>query len=172
MHEQLELRLQEIDWPYETLVRVEITQGGASVWLDVDLPEIEDLPTETVRVSANGRRLLRKSKSSTAVRKEYAPHVHGICFRLIGESFAALPRPEKVVVSGYSQRIDASTGRERDDYLLSVRAGRDALAEIDFMALEGIDPIAALERLDLKRNMTKTGIFRPIDPFDCSVESD
>ncbi|MEJ3721808.1 hypothetical protein WGM54_28375, partial [Paenibacillus polymyxa] len=113
----LEEQLQDIVWPRETLVSFDVLEEGRLLVLDVDLPEIEDLPHRVASVPSRGLKLTVKSLSPTRLQQLYMAHVHGIAFRLIGESFAALPLVETVVLSGYSQRRDPVTGRLRDDYL-------------------------------------------------------
>lgn len=155
-----------IEWPRETNVSFEIEVGERTVYLDVDLPEIEDLPKEVASVAGRGLRLVVKERSVTQVRRDYAQHLHAVLFRLIGEVFAVLPSIERVVISGYSQRVDTATGRVNDEYLISARVARGAWCGIDFTALEQVDLAAAFERFELRRDMTKTGIFRAIEPFE------
>jgi len=46
-----------------------------------------------------------------------------------------------------------------------VRVGREAWSEINFEMLPMIDVVEALAQFDLRRNMSKTGVFKPIEPF-------
>ncbi|SDA83663.1 Protein of unknown function [Pseudomonas sp. NFPP33] len=165
MEAWLEYTLQDICWPRETDISLELLDGGDCVVLDVDLPEIEDMPTATASVPSRGLKLSVKELSATAIQKLYMSHVHAIAFRIIGETFAALPKATKVVLSGYSQRPDKATGRITDEYLFSVRVDRGAWSDIDFGGLANIDVVEALTRFDLRRQMTKTGSFKAIEPF-------
>ena len=69
------------------------------------------------------------------------------------------------VVSAYTQGVNAGTGASEDHYLYSVIVERDEWNQIDFGALGRVDPVAALDGFQLRRSMTKTGIFKPIEPF-------
>src|SRR3546814_16250109 len=91
-------------------------------------------------------------------------HVHGIGFRIVGESFAALPSAQRVTLSGFSQRNDPATGQVRDDYLYSVSVERHDWARIDLSALEMIDIVESLAPFELRRQMTTTGTFTPLPP--------
>ena len=162
----LAAELSDLDWPRETLVDFDIDLASQGVYLDVDLPEIEDIPAHSAEFGARNRRLLIKDKSDRQRREEYARHIHGIILRLAGVVLGLLPGIERVVVSGYSQRLDSATGHINDDYLLSVAIDKARFAELNFEQLEQVDPIAALERFDLRREKTKTGIFRPVTPID------
>jgi len=157
-------RLLAMKWPRETSVSLQVRDAG-TVWLDVDLPPPDEMPTQTARPAARGLRILLADKSDTQLRRDYMTHVHGVLFRLVGESFHALPTLGEVVASGYTQRPDPATGRPRDDYLVSVRITRKSWEEIDFTRLEAVDVVAAFDRFELRRDMTKTGIFRPIEPL-------
>ncbi|MEM7588058.1 MAG: DUF4236 domain-containing protein, partial [Acidobacteriota bacterium] len=120
MAKSLSIALSELAWPLETNVNFDFLDAGRQVLLDVDLPEIEDVSRVVARVAANGKRILEKRKSQTALRREYAEHVHAIGFRLVGEVFRSLPCVVSVVASAYSQRVDKALGSINDDYLYSV----------------------------------------------------
>lgn len=165
MENFLEENLQSIVWPRETIVSTEILDDGKSVFVDVDLPELEDMPTKTASVPQRGYKLSVKEMSATQVQRLYMRHIHGIGFRIIGETFSALPNAQEVVLSAYSQRPDRSTGHVADEYLYSVRVNRASWAHINFDNLQSLDVVEALSQFDLKRNMTKTGVFKPIEPF-------
>jgi hypothetical protein len=164
MERVLEDRLSALDWPRTTAVSYQVRDEGQRLWLDVDLPEIEDMPTERASPAARGLKLNIRSKSDTQVRREYMQHIHGVLFRIVGEVFRALPTLVEVVASGYSQRQDPTTGHTRDDYLVSARITRRDWSELNFQHLDAVDVVASFERFELRRKMTKTGIFTPIEP--------
>jgi len=161
----LEDNFQDIHWPRETAVSFDILEDGRRVLLDVDLPELEQMPSQTATAQVRGLRISLKEMSATAIQKLYMSHVHAVAFRLIGEAFAALPNLQQVVLSGYSQRPDKTTGRVGDEYLFSVQVSRSDWGKIDFNQLSKIDVVESLTRFDLRRQMSKTGIFKPISPF-------
>jgi hypothetical protein len=165
MEVHLENSLSDVQWPRETDVSFEIADGGASVVLDVDLPEIEHMPTKTASVPQRGLKLSVKEISSTKVQKLYAAHVHGIVFRLVGEVFAALPSVKLVVVSGYSQRRGSADGQLRDEYLLSARVRREEWLAIDFAHVASVDPVEALSNFEMRRDLQKSGALREIQPL-------
>ena len=161
-------RIEELTWPRETLIDYQIEHGGKMMFVDVDLPEIEDMPRSQASVPSRGLRLGIRTISDTQNRRNYARHIHGVLFRIIGESFASFPRMQHVVGSGYSQRINRATGVVADEYLVSVSVDRMSWNRIDFSALDRVDPVEALTRFDLRRRMTRTGIFTTIEPFAAS----
>lgn len=161
--DRFETRLAAIGWPRETLVSYETSRSELQA--DVDLPELEAMPTETARVMKQEMRVLMSVKGEQERRLDYATHVHSIGFRIAGEAFAAMPGLGSVLISGFSQRQSRATGQVEEEYLYSVRIERSGWERIEFSQLDQIDPVEALTRFDLRRNMTRTGIFRPIIPF-------
>lgn len=166
MQELLEHIFAEIEFPRETLFSFQVEPDGKGAMIDVDLPEIEDLPTEQASIAANGMKLNIKKCSESQLRKNYMNHIHGIGFRVIGQTFISLPTIEKVVCSGYSQRFDKASGQVNDEYLFSVRVKREEWEQINFGNLKEIDLSACLGSFDIRRKMTKTGVFTAIIPFD------
>jgi hypothetical protein len=167
MERFLEATLQDIVWPRETAVSFQITHGKI-VELDVDLPEIEDMPSKTAHAPQRGLRLTIKEVSPTQLSKLYMRHVHAIGFRIIGETFTALPTADHIALSAYSKRPDKATGQLTDQYLYSAIVTRHQWSQLSFDNLSSIDVIEAFGRFELRRNMTKTGIFRAVEPL--SVE--
>lgn len=157
--------LEDIVWPRETLVSFEVRGSGSKLSFDVDLPEIDDLPTKTASVPQRGLRLSVKDIGPTNVQKMYAKHIHSIGFRLLGEAFAMLPTVQEITLSGYSQRKNKATGQENDEYLYSVTVLRTQWHQIDIANLSSIDVLAAFTLFDLRRDMSKTGVFKSIEPF-------
>lgn len=166
MERVLEESLMDIVWPRETSLSSEIRDDGRVVMIDVDLPEIEELPRKTAVVPARGYKLSIKELPATRHQQLYLRHIHGIGFRIIGEAFYVLPKAEEVVLSGYSQRPDKATGAILDQYLYSVRVNRLDWAGMNFANLDDVDPAEALARFDIRREVTKSGLFKAIVPFD------
>lgn len=165
MTEVLKAELDALDWARETLIDFELDKTGKYLKLDVDLPEIETFPTQKARLGLRELRLVITDKSATQIRRNYARHVHGVVLRIIGTAFHTLPSLEELIVSGYSQRPNPATGHIQDDYLFSAKVKRSIFSEINFHHLKEVDPVIALERFELIRDMSKTGIFRPITPL-------
>ena len=166
----LEELLQRITWPRETIVSTELRDNGALVFIDVDLPEREEMPHRTAAVPQRGYKLSVKEMSTNQLLRLYMSHVHGIGFRLIGEIFSALQDSREVVLSAYTQRNSPATGMIQDDYLYSVRVDRAKWSGINFQNLKNIDVVDALTRFELRRNMSKTGVFTAIQPFEVKAE--
>ena len=157
--------LRSIVWPQETTVSFELKDDGKSVHIDVDLPEIEDMPTKTAAMPQRVYKLSVKDFSPTQVQKLYMAHIHGIGFRIIGEVFSSIQGADEVVLSAYSQRPDNRTGNISDEYLYSARVARKDWSKINFRNLKSLDIVEALNQFELRRDMSKTGAFKKIEPF-------
>jgi hypothetical protein len=165
MEQWLEENLGAIEWPRETLVSFDVSSDGCRASIDVDLPEIEDMPKKTASMPARGYKLSIKDMTTTQVQRLYMRHVHGVGFRIIGEVFADLQRVNEVVLSAYSQRVDPATAQVHDDYLYSVRVTREQWARISFDNLDDLDVVEALSRFELRREMTKAGKLKSVEPI-------
>ena len=159
----LGFHLARLHWPRETRVSFEVR--GDEVVLDVDLPEIEDLPATEARVTKRPLGIAHDPLSPRRLRERYMRHVHGVALRLVGETFAWLPGCSRVTLSAYTQRPDKATARIEDAWLFSARVERASWARLDFAHLGRLDPVACLAGFDLRRDMTPTGIFKPVTPF-------
>lgn len=160
---KFEERLTAISWPRETLISYQFLSEEFQA--DIDLPEVEDMPGETAKVLRKDMSIEMTRKGETERRRDYATHVHSIGFRVAGEAFAAMPTLRSVLISGFSQRISSATGREEEEYLYSARIDRSGWEQIDFNRPDVIDPADALARFELRRDMTRTGVFKPIVPL-------
>lgn len=156
--------LNATDWPRETLVSFEVDISQSTVWLDVDLPEIEDMPDKVYAVNGRGTDIVEKPMSQKQSRENYARHVHGCLFRLAGVTLATLPL-DYVVISGFTQRVSKRTGYINDEYIVSCRCSRQQLASVNFAALDTLDPVEALGDAPVIRKMSATFIFQAIEPL-------
>lgn len=166
MHQILEETLCAIIWPRETLVSFEVSGGGSSVGIDVDLPEIEDLPRKTARVPEKGYKLSVKELKGKALQNLYSRHVHGVGFRIIGDVFATLPTVQEVTLSAFTQRDLPATGHRSGTYIYSVRVPRVEWTKINFDNLSAVDIVSAFEQFELRRKIGRNGVLESIVPLD------
>jgi hypothetical protein len=165
MERALEDALDAITWPRATHVRFALDDTGARIIVDVDLPELEDMPSQDAERAARGFKLNVRTRPASEVRDAYARHVHGVLFRVTGTAFHVLPALDEVVISGYSQRRDPATARMRDDHLVSLRVTRAAWSQLDFGALEHLDPVACLATLGCVHDLRADGTLGTIEPL-------
>ncbi len=84
LEERLKVRLAAVSWPRETNVSFDVTENGRQVLLEVDLPEIEEMPRQTFVVARRELRLTSKSASERRVRELYMRHVHAVGLLILG----------------------------------------------------------------------------------------
>ncbi|HMO18500.1 MAG TPA: DUF4236 domain-containing protein [Oligoflexia bacterium] len=161
----LEFIYSNFEFPRETNIDFDFSEDEKTLYIDVDLPEIEDIPNKKAKVNKKEIQLSLENISDTKFRKTYMSFIHSILFHITGVSFYFLPSLNQIVISGYSQRANPATGKIEDEYLLSSKISRDQWISIDFNNLKTVDPVKSFELFETRREMTKTGIFRGITPF-------
>ncbi|WP_067516684.1 DUF4236 domain-containing protein [Endozoicomonas ascidiicola] len=163
MYEVFEDAVQEINWPRETLIAFNFSDCGKQLYIDVDLPEIEDFPAREASIDSS--RLRIKKLSATQQRSLYAHHIGSIGLLLCGVGFNRLPSVRQIVISGFSQRKDSRTGHTNEDYLYSGKMTRRVFSQINFAQLGELDPMKALGLGELRCTLSKTNLFKSIEPF-------
>ncbi|MGL5334627.1 MAG: DUF4236 domain-containing protein [Enterovibrio sp.] len=157
----LDETLQNTDWPRDTTISFEVIPEQSLIKLDVDLPEIEDLPHTTFTLNRQGTEIVEKEMTQKAIREAYARHVHGILLRIIGIALYALPF-ERVNICGFTQRLSKATGNLIDDYIIQCLADRSTIQKMNFSCLDKVDPIEAISMFDPIRKMSTTFVFQSI----------
>jgi len=146
--------------PVEIATQFEYREEQHCLMVDLDLPEIEDLPTQMAVQMANGT-LKVKDKTQKALRMEYTECVFGLAVFVAANLFNVSPAIRLVTVSGYTQRRNKA-GDIADDYILSIKFTREAFAQVDYVAM---DPEAFCLEFENRCNVTATKVFKTIEPF-------
>lgn len=170
MTEVLIAELEQLDWPCETLVDFQLDLDTKQIWIDLGLPAVDSIPLRSAQLASGGQSLQLKTKSIAQRDREYALYTHGVVFRLVGVLLASLPAIDEIIVSGYTPRVNPETGFEQDEYLLSVRVPRQGFSELNFAALEQLDPVHLLAQFILQRDMSSDFHFAAIKPFEPSQD--
>lgn len=165
MQDYLSERLESVPWPRETHISFQLEEEGRKILMDVDLPEIEEMPSQQAHVSGRDLRLVMKDKPQVQQRADYLMHIHAIGFRIIGEVFASLPTVSTIFLSAYSQRLDKKTYQISDEYLYSTRVSRSSWAKVDFANLNALDVIGIFADFEVRRKITKQGTLSAIQPY-------
>lgn len=87
------------------------------VYIDLDLPEIEDLP--------------RKNKSKEELQSDYKNYVFGLSIFISSYIFNISPDIKNIIISGYTQRRD-NIGEIKNVYLYSIKFDRVLLSNINY----------------------------------------
>lgn len=132
-----------------------------ALMVDLDLPEIENLPTQVATQLANGN-LKMKDKTQKTLRAEYAQCVFGLAEFVSSNLFNVSPVIETVVISGYTQRRNKS-GDLVDDYIYSIRFTRDDFYGVNW---DRNNPEVFCMSFENRCNMTTTKVFKAIEPYE------
>ena len=98
--------MNNLELPYDARVNYELEDHV--LYVDLDLPEIENLPTDYPALS--GGKLITKKKTSTQMKEEYAQTVMSLGVFLCANFFNLSPYIETIVMSGFTS--------EKQDYYL------------------------------------------------------
>lgn len=129
--------------------------------VDLDLPEIEDLPQEKL-VQLKSGIVKSKAKTQKELRNEYVQCVFGFCVLVLTSLLSISPAINSMVLSAYTQRPDKN-GDIVDDYIVSMRVPRDRMCGL---RVADFDPKELCLGFEARCKMTQTGIFKTIVPFD------
>ena len=153
--------IQSCELPVEIDIDFDWNQGSGIMMLDVDLPEIEDLP-ESRMIKTDSGGLKEKKKTQAELRGEYATLVFGLAVFISANVFNVSPAIKKIVISGYTQRRNKDS-EISDDYIYSIKFTRDMFEKIDVSIA---DPKAFCLKTDNRCNMTSTSLFKVIKPYE------
>lgn len=150
--------LAELELPVEASAAFQLK--GETLYLDLDLPEIEDIPSQQATLAADGS-VKVKERTQKAARASYATCVFGLGIFMTAMMFNFSPRIRQVVLSAYTQRRDKQ-GNLVDDYIYSVKYLREGFEGRD---LGAVDPEEFFLEFENRCLMTKTKIFKSIEPY-------
>jgi hypothetical protein len=155
--------LGQLEWPRETNIAIELRDKR--LLLDVDLPEIEDMPTARWLPNNGHGTLVVKNVTQKDLAAFYLGHVSSLILRLIGHSFSVSSAIRSVAISAYTQR-SGSTGRVDDEYVAAAEIDRNGWNQIDCSQMSAIDPENLLRRFGAKMEVNSRGVLKVQQPFE------
>lgn len=161
VEERIDRWLDELELPVEFSVQYDYDEARGSLMLDLDLPEIEDLPDEKPVELASGA-IKPSAKTQRELRDEYRTCVLGLAVFFASHMFAASAGIGDVLISGYTQRRDRRTGEREDCYVFSIAFDREAFAD-DRCSRE--DPMSFCEAFRSRINPLASGELKQIEPY-------
>lgn len=157
----LQERFHDMELPVEFSLDLEYDPDRRDLRLDIDLPELEDLPTQKASILKSGRVSIKK-KSRRELRDQYARCVAGLLFFFSGEGFNASPVIATVTASGYTQRVNTRTGHEEDQHVISVRFEREAFSALN---MDRLDPVEAVRGFPHRMDRKRSGELAAVEPL-------
>ncbi|OIJ20345.1 hypothetical protein BKP45_09810 [Anaerobacillus alkalidiazotrophicus] len=161
----LEIFLAELDFPLDTNVSFDIL-SSITACIDVDLPTMEEIPLTKASILKSGKLKVQK-KSQREMREHYAIMIGGTALYLCSYVFSLLPTCETIIISGYTQIQNKATGHVDDQYIYSLKVDKEILYSLNML---DVHPIAAFENFRPKIDVTKTCIFKEIEPYEPTEE--
>ncbi|MFA5546713.1 MAG: DUF4236 domain-containing protein [Sphaerochaetaceae bacterium] len=157
--------LSVVELPVEFSVSFDVLDNGRKIYLDIDLPEIEDFPQKKSRILSTGK-LSLKNKTPKEMKLDYLKSVSGMSIYFASIGFSISPKVEEVIVSGYTQRINKATGNVDDEYVYSVKYDYLRFKDLD---VGNIEPNLTLESFEHRIDSNSQYDLRPIIPFEINV---
>ena len=152
---------QNIDWPFETEASLG-TNDGAHLYINLDLPEQEDL-IETI-IPSLGRNLSiqEKAKPKRQQNEEYFQLVVGQAVFLSANEFAWNPTLQNVTVAGFTQRTRKNTKDPIDQHVYEITFSQDQIRSFN-PSNRSLPSLLAKcgARIDINHNGAMKTIDRP-----------
>ena len=141
-------------------ISYDYSKDEKTLWIDLDLPEIEDLPNQKAVQMANGNKKI-KLKTKQELNTDYKKYVFGLAIFMCSHLFNISPQIYNIVISGYTQRR-ISNGDIKDEYIYSIIFDRENIRKYNLIE---DDPFEICMKFKNRCNITSTNIFKEIDPF-------
>lgn len=157
---QIDASLSAIELPCEFSIDYDLDLASGSLKLNLDLPEIEDIPSKKANILANGK-VSVKDKTKKELGEDYAICVTGLAFYFVGMMFNISSKINTIEVSAYTQRMDGKVGEITDQYIYAVRFDRETFKTLKF---SNIVPYESFELFPHVMDLTKQMVFKTIVP--------
>lgn len=161
IEEILEIELAKLEFPLETNISFKVL-NKETIFLDVDLPEIEDLPMEKASITEAGNLSIKK-RTQKDLKENYLNLVLGIAYYVISYVFSVIPTCMRVIMSAYTQRMDLTTGHIKDTYIYSLDVNGQKFFSLNF---QNIDPKLAINNFNPIIKYTSTFELKEIEPYE------
>lgn len=158
--EAVESWISSCELPVEIDVNYKWHQAHHMMYLDVDLPEIEDLPDEEVVRLSSGN-LKEKKKTQTTLKQEYVDLVFGLAIFISANVFNSSPAIHGIIISGYTQRRNKA-GEINDEYVYSIKFTRNIFENSE---LRNVNPKDFCMRFENRSNITSSMLMKKIEPY-------
>ena len=153
--------LAEGEAPIGFEIQTEVLADKGTIMIDLDLPEIEDMPQNKLTELADGTVKI-KTKTKKEQYEDYRTCVFGLGEYVASHVFAVVPQTKKIVVSAYTQRRDEKTGENLDVFIYSVVFGREDFKK-DYQEM---NPYDFCSDLPSRFYVLASGVMKSIVPFE------
>lgn len=158
---EIERILTESSIPLRKHISCKVRCSANAVLIDVQLPPVGLFPSEELVSLKNGA-TKTKPKTQKRMREEYACYMFSLAAYFVAKAFDVSSAIDQVICSAHAVR-ENKAGEEVDEYIYSGRLPRDSLCAA---IVESADPEDFCLSVDNRCNMTKTKIFKAIQPIE------
>ena len=151
----------ESEAPIAFEMQAEVLPEKDAIMIDLDLPEIEDMPVNKLAELADGT-IKIKNKTKKEQYEDYRTCVFGLGEYVASHAFTAVPQAKRIVVSAYTQRRSEKTGEAMDVFIYSVVFERTAFAA----GYQEKDPYAFCQDQRSRLYVLASGVMKEIAPFE------
>lgn len=131
-----------------------------TVYIDLDLPEIEDLPKNEIKRLKSGE-IKTVEKTQKQLREEYVSCVLGLALYIAASVLSLSYEIDKVDISGFTQRRN-DQGDMIDTYLYSIRIPREKM-----LGMTIDNPVTCFEHFENRMKLSASNnTFSTIVPYD------
>lgn len=152
--------LSTIQFPFDFNVEFAFVEGKDILFVDLDLPEIEDMMTKKAQQMANGI-VKMKEKSQKEIKADYSTCVFGLAVYFASNLFNIAAFVPHIIISGYTQRRN-SKGDVQDDYIYSILFDREKFIGMDYI---NTDPKTNCMKYKNRCNQYADLGFKAIEPY-------
>jgi len=153
--------LADITLPAEFSINYEFNSPGRLLMVDLDLPEIEALPQKKAAATSRSK-LTIKEKTTKELQEDYARCVTGMAFFFAGNLFNISASIEKILISGYTQRLSKKTGNRENEYIYSIIFERGIFSKLN---VSNIDPVEGFSNFKNRIKLSAGYEMKGIEPF-------
>ena len=153
--------LSSVTLPVEFDLQYDYIEGV--LYIDLDLPEIEDLPIDKAVMLANGT-TKRKKKTQKELKEDYINCVFGLAVFFAAHLFNVSPCIKEIVLSGYTQRSITKVLDPENEYIYSIKFIRDIFEKRKKNSIK--TPMSFCLEFENRCNITSTLILKKIEPFE------
>lgn len=145
-----------ITFPFNFEMQYNISDCKA--YIDLDLPEIEDIPLKFAKQMANGTVKI-KDKAAKTIKQEYYDCALGLALFFTSHVFNCAIGIEQIIISAYTQRKNTKA-LVNDEYIYSIIFDRNSFAKI-----QSFDDVSICFEYEHKCEVKTDKSFKEIIPF-------
>lgn len=160
INNDIDIWLEELETPLEFNISYDYAEKENMLWIDLDLPEIEDFPNQKAVQMANGNKKM-KLKTKQELNADYKKYVFGLAIFICSHLFNISPQIYNIIISGYTQRR-VSSGDIKDVYIYSIIFDRENIKNYNLIEEDSFEISMKFKN---RCNVTSTNVLKEIEPF-------